>query len=196
MGAIASGKSTVAKVFEEFGFAAIDADGIVEQLYCDEKFVREQIVPVFGDQAINIDGTVNRRAISSVVFEDKAMLKRLNEAVHPEVISKMEKLTADFQQCNEIKGIVWDVPLLMESGLQNRCDYLVFIEADEAQCERRAAKRSGISKKEWEKRQNSQILLDKKKNIANYIVCNNGKTYALKEQVADVISDILEKFRG
>jgi len=165
LGAIASGKSTVAKVFEEFGFAAIDADKIVERLYSDEQFIRNKIVPLFGDKAVSGDGKVNREAISGVVFEDKAMLKRLNEAVHPEVISKMEKLTADFQRCKEIKGVVWDVPLLVESGLEGRCDYLVFVEAQTDICARRAADRSGISKKEWEKRQNSQILLDKKKNI-------------------------------
>jgi dephospho-CoA kinase len=196
MGAIGSGKSMAASMFGEFGFAVIDADRIVSDLYRDEKFINDKLVPLFGEKTLDENGTVNRNYISSVVFEDGGKLEELNNAVHPAVIERIEEMLVNYDKNNQVKGVVLDVPLLLEAGVDKQCDYLVFVEADIEKCIERASKRSGISQKELKKRQNSQIFLDKKKNIANYTLNNNTETFVLKRQVADVISDIFHEFNG
>ena len=193
MGAIGSGKSTVARLFGEFGFAVIEADKLVDELYHDKNFVRNKLLPIFGKEVIDFSGEVNRKAISNVVFDDAEKLKELNSVVHPDIIARFERETAELRGAEGVRGVVWDVPLLVETGMNSSCDFLVFVQADIDNCVDRVAKRSEISKKEWKKRQNSQILLDKKKKLANYIIYNNADTCALKGQVAEVISGIFHK---
>ncbi len=194
MGAIASGKSFVSAIFGEFGFGVIDADAIVGQLYNDIEFVNLKLLPIFGEKLFDTAGKVNRNYISDVVFNSKEKLKMLNAAVHPAVISEMRGCLSEFQSRDEFVGIVLDVPLLLEAGLDKWCDFLVYIESTPELCAQRIAKRSKISKKNLEKRQKSQIFLDKKKNIANYILYNNSETSVIKKQVADVISDVFLRF--
>jgi dephospho-CoA kinase len=196
MGAIGSGKSTVASLFAEHGLAVIDADRIVDKLYSDTDFIKSKLVPVFGEKILREDQTVNRRFIADVVFSEADKLKALNQAVHPAVISRIYELMELYDKDNKVKGVVLDVPLLLETSLDKVCDYLIFIESDLDKSLQRASKRSGIAKKELEKRQKSQIFLDKKKNIANYTIYNNTETSAMEGQVADVISDIFHNFYG
>ncbi len=190
MGAIASGKSFVSSIFGEFGFGVIDADAIVGQLYDDMRFVNSKLVPIFGENLFDDAGRVNRKYISGVVFNSKKKLSELNVAVHPAVFEEIKRLLSVYRAQDETKGIVLDVPLLLETGLDKRCDYLVYVESTPQLCAQRIANRSKISQKELKKRQKSQIFLDKKKNIANYIVYNKSETSVIKRQVADVISDI------
>ena len=196
LGAIGSGKSTVARLFGESGFAVIDADKLVDELYHDKEFIRNKLLPIFGEKVIDCCGKVNRKAISDVVFNDSQKLKELNSVVHPSIIAEFERKTIVLKSAEGVRGVVWDVPLLVETGMHNSCDYLIFVEANIENCVDRVVKRSGIQKKEWKKRQNSQILLDKKKKLANYIIYNNADTYALTGQVADVISGIFHNCSG
>ncbi len=196
MGAIASGKSFVSSIFKEFGFAVIDADQIVKELYSDRRFVENNLVPIFGEKVADDKEGVNRRLISDVVFSNAQKRARLNSVVHPAVAERLEQLLSLYMEDKSVKGIVLDVPLLLEAGLDKKCDFLIFVEADTAICRQRAAQRDGISIKELEKRQNSQIFLDKKKNIANYTINNNTKTSAVRKQVGGVISDIFREFNG
>ncbi|MFI4913006.1 MAG: dephospho-CoA kinase [Sedimentisphaeraceae bacterium JB056] len=196
MGGICSGKSLVSSIFGEFGFVVIDADKIVSELYNDRQFVERQLVPVFGEKVADENKQVNREFLSDVVFDDKEKLGRLNSIVHPVVLDRIKELLSVYRDSDHVRGVILDVPLLLETGLDKDCDVLLFVETDEALRRQRAMKRSGISQKELEKRQKSQIFLDKKKNIANYTVYNNTETSVLRVQVADVISDINHKFSG
>lgn len=196
MGAIGSGKSFVASLFARHGCAVIDADAIVSKLYSTGEFVNTHLVPIFGEKVIDSDGNVDRKFISGIVFDDAEKLKQLNAAVHPAVIDKMQSQLNEYLAADDVKAVVLDVPLLVETGYHKECDFLVFVECDEKICIERAAKRSKISKKSLEKRQKSQILLDNKRNIANYIVYNNAETSVVEWQVTNVISDIFRSFCG
>lgn len=194
MGAIASGKSFVSSVFGEFGMAVIDADAIVRGLYNDKNFVDSRLVPIFGEKIFDSQGNLDRVYISTTVFNDPQKLKELNDAVHPAVGEVMKTQMNQYMQNAGFKGIVLDVPLLLEVGSDKWCDYLVFVDSQSSLCAQRAKKRSKITEKELENRQKSQISLDIKRKIANYIIYNNSDMSVIKRQVNDVISDIFHNF--
>ena len=129
------------------------------------------------------------------MFSDKTKLTQLNKLVHDEVISEIRRQRDLYFVDKNIKAIIYDVPLLLETDLESDCNYLVFVECDEQTRSKRFAQRTGLDKKELDKRQKTQILLDKKKNIANYTIINNSLDKgSIVRQVGQILSEIFLEF--
>jgi len=189
LGGIASGKSTVANSFAPLGCAVISADVVAHGLL-EEPDVKEAIVRVFGEKVLDAKGRVDRKSLGRIVFEDGAELERLNGLVHPRVMTEVERLIGVYQCDRAVKAIVLDVPLLAEVGRLDLCDVLVFVEANEQNRFERLKKSGKFDENELKKREKFQISLDKKKNSAHYIICNNSDDSDVAEQVAQLFSTI------
>jgi dephospho-CoA kinase len=142
VGKIAAGKSTVARALEALGAEIIDADRIAHDVLADPEVVQE-IVRRFGDEVVDAAGHLRRPALAQLVFgptaTHDAALSELEAIVHPRVRQKID------QQIAAVAGapnaaeavVVLDVPLLMQVGLDGRCDRIVLVECEETERRRR-----------------------------------------------------------
>ncbi len=191
LGGIGSGKSTVAVQFADLGCAIIEADKIAHDVL-DNKDVIDTISTIFGADTLSPEGTVERSKLAEKVFEDAELLEKLQSIVHPPVMEQCEQLLARYLAAPSIPAVVLDVPLLMESGLDRRCNVLIFVESPPSACLQRAREQKGLSPEQIKKREKFQISLDKKRKIAHYIIQNNSDLSGLAEQVAQIYSAVMK----
>lgn len=189
LGGIASGKTQVAKIFSQLNCAIIDADKIAHQAFNDEQ-IKQEIIGLFGEKVINSNQKVDKKHIASKVFNNNTMLAKLNSIIHPFVLDRIEDMIVDYSAETDYKAIVLDVPLLMEVGWQSRCDILIFIDCDIEKRMHFADNRAGLTGKQLNNRENCQISLDKKRQIAHYIIHNNSDLKSLKKQVEEISTKI------
>ncbi|NIA27219.1 MAG: dephospho-CoA kinase, partial [Desulfobulbaceae bacterium] len=126
-GGIASGKSTVANMFAEFGAIIIDTDLIAREVVTPGQPALTEIRERFGDDLIRDDGTLDRAAMRQLVFSDDALRLKLEAILHPKIRQETVR------QANEANGPyqVIVVPLLAESPLKRFVDRIVVVDCDE-----------------------------------------------------------------
>lgn len=190
LGGISSGKSTVAAEFERLGCGLVDADRIVHELL-ETDAVKQQITAAFGQDIIDADGRIDRSELAEKVFASSEGVAASNAIIHPLVFARCEELISDFNERQEIKAVVLDMPLLAEVGWSQKCDKLVFVACKaEIRAQRGLEKGSG-SKNKLKKRENFQISLDRKGKIADYTINNNSDFSAVAKQVGRIFSIIV-----
>jgi dephospho-CoA kinase len=192
LGGIGAGKSTAALCFQRLGCGLIDADSIAHEVL-DEPEVAEQITRHFGRDVLTAGGRIDRKKLASAVFDSKEKVDVLNRIVHPAVLRRCEALLEAYRQ--EGKPVVVDMPLLAEVGWDQRCDVLVFVDCPEEIRRQRSCLKRHWDLEEQKKREKFQISLDKKKQMAHYILSNNSEESELAKQVENVFSAIQERRR-
>ena len=189
LGGIGSGKSTVAAEFAKLGCKVIDADTIAHGLL-DEPSVKEKVVGLFGRSILSPEGKIDRGKLAEVVFVDSEKLSSLNAIIHPLVLQRAEEIIKQYDCRNQVKAIVLDMPLLVEVGWDKRCDKLIFVD-----CEQKLrldrAKKLGFDKNQVKIRENFQISLDNKANLADNTIENNSDFSVLAKQVVNIFSYIM-----
>lgn len=190
-GGIASGKSTVSNIFKKYGIYIADADKIAKELG-NRKDVIDEIGEKISKTVIDENGNVNRAKLKEIVFCDKSKLEILNKIYHPKIREEFKKIKLNSSK-NDI--IIFDVPLLFETGMYTLCDkkILVYVNED-IQIERLIA-RDGITKELAKKIIDSQMSLDEKKSKSNILIENNGSLEELEKKVEKVYKKILEEIR-
>jgi dephospho-CoA kinase len=185
-GGFGSGKSLVARIFASCGFKLIDADKIAHQVICPGSKAYRRIIKIFGKGILKKDKQINRSGLSRIVFNDKRLLKRLNDAVHPEVIKAIRRRIRFLSGDN----IVLDAPLLMEAGLNRAVDILVVVKAGARKQIARIQKRFDLSKTDILKRIKTQIPLRQKARWADFIIDNNGTIANTRRQVRSILRQV------
>ncbi|MFA5783365.1 MAG: dephospho-CoA kinase [Phycisphaerae bacterium] len=190
LGGIGSGKSTVAAEFGKLGCEVINADEIAHRKL-EEPGIKKQIVEYFGGAVLGIDGKIDHHKLAKAAFAEAGKIEKLNSIVHPAVLAQVENKIEAIQQAGQAKAIVLDVPLLVETGWDKRCDALVFVRYDEEKREKRVQKNALLSPKELKKREKFQISLDIKATMTENTVDNNSDLSALARQVAEIFPKIV-----
>ena len=192
VGGIGAGKSAVTRILGELGAEVIDADQIAARLLNDAR-VKEKLVSEFGEAILTEDGAISREELATVAFESKVNLETLNKVLHPRIVGEIRRqLSAIEALVRESEGsqsrntvVVLDAPLLVETGLHNICDYLLFVDADfETRLER--VKKRGWDEAELKRRESFQAPLDKKRELCDFIITNNGDLESTREEVKQV----------
>lgn len=173
-GGVATGKSTVAKMFQRCGAVVIDADRLAHAVVEPGKPAWRDIVRTFGRTVLNPDLTLNRRALGALAFKDKATLRRLEHIIHPRVAREQARLTRQAVRNNARVVVIYDVPLLFEAGIDRRVDTTIVVTADRDTQIARLKKRNGLTRAEALRRINSQMPLSEKRRLADYVV--DGRT--------------------
>jgi dephospho-CoA kinase len=197
VGGIGSGKSFVAKLFGERGCLVVDSDAQVREAYRDPS-VLATLRQWWGPEVALPDGTVNRSAIAARVFSDPEQKRRLEGLIHPLVHAAREREMAQSASLPQVVAYVWDTPLLLEVGLADDCDAVVFVDTPFEIRRARARQRSGWDADELLRREKSQMPLDTKRALSDYVVANTADAGSdpsvlseLREQVRRVLSQIL-----
>jgi dephospho-CoA kinase len=189
IGGIGSGKSAVGRMFAREGSAVIDSDKLAHEVI-EMPAVREALRGWLGEGVFDGRGRVDRKAVGGMVFGDEEKVKRLNGLIHPRIGEMRGELMKKYLADGGVKAIVWDTPLLLETGLDRECDVVVFVEAPEEVRVARVGKSRGWGVEELKKREKLQIGLDKKAEVADYCIDNSGDEAASLLQVQRVLSHL------
>lgn len=186
-GGIGSGKSTIAKWFEEKGTPVYNSDFEAKKLMNSDPELMNQLIGLFGDEVF-ANGTLNRLFISQKVFNDKLLLTKLNKIVHPAVGKDFRKWVTE----QEKEMLVKEAAILFESGAYKDCDLIVSVVADEKTRIRRVMERDGVNEEQVRKRMNNQWTDEQRVEHSDFVIDNNSDLKALHRQF-DVLYKALLK---
>jgi dephospho-CoA kinase len=196
LGGIASGKSTVgAAIVKHADARLVDADALAK-VALEECAKDGRLASVLGPKALRADGTPDRRAIAAKVFKDSRSLRDLERLTHPFVHARIDEAVEDHRSGRGPAILVLDVPLLLETGLERRCDALWFVDVPEAERFARAEKRLGLTPDDVRAREEAQSPLDRKRARADLVVDNGGTTEATEAQVVRGLTSLGVRLRG
>lgn len=187
-GGIASGKSTYAGLLARHGCAVFSADRVVADLYRREDILRTLAAwwpsPPY-PPVRQPDGSLDRQAVATIVFADPAQRQRLENLLHPLVADARQRhLTA----CRgDEPALVWDIPLLLETGLGPQCTVVAFVDAPQAVRQARVVAR-GWSPQDLAAREAAQWPLERKRNAADVVLDGTADPVAADRAVTDLLA--------
>ncbi len=189
-GGVATGKSTVARMFKQGGAVVIDADQLARQVVEPGKPAWRQIVKRFGKAILNHDRTLNRRVLGAVVFGNQTKLHALERILHPRVAREQVRLTKLAARENPRAVVIYDVPLLFEAQAHKRVTRTIVVTADRETQIARLKKRNGLSRAEAIRRIKSQMPLTKKIQRADHVLNGTLPLPSLRRHVARLLNNL------
>ncbi len=187
-GGVATGKSTVAKMFQQCGAVVIDADLLARQVVEPGKPAWRAIVKTFGKTILNPDRSLNRHALGAIVFRHPAKRLALEAIIHPRVAREQAKLTKQAAQQDPHAVVLYDVPLLFEAGIDKRVDETIVVTADRTTQVSRLKKRNGLSRADALHRIKSQMSLAEKIRRADYVLDGTLPRPTLRKHVSQLFT--------
>ncbi|MCD8491938.1 MAG: dephospho-CoA kinase [Geovibrio sp.] len=185
-GNIACGKSTVAKMFERLGCYTIDTDILSRRVMAQGGAAYPLVVDTFGVDVLDNEGNIDRAALRSIVFNDDAARKRLEEIVHPAILKAEAKLVGEIKGKDDRAIILTQAALCVETGAYTRFDGLVVVYCEPEEQRRRLMDRDDITGEEAEKIIRTQMPIDEKLKYANFVVNNSGTVDETEKDVKRV----------
>ncbi|WP_409022694.1 dephospho-CoA kinase [Dellaglioa sp. P0083] len=186
-GGIATGKSTVSHIFKEENITVIDADVIARQVVEPKSATLTMIIQTFGEKYLSVTGNLNRKELGQLVFNDAIALKKLNDimvpAIRKEILSQIE-----VQKKLGSKLIILDMPLLFEQNYQLLCNAVMVIYVPETSQLERLMKRDELSLDEAMSRVKAQWPIQKKKDLADFVIDNSTTVAVTRVQVLNWLS--------
>lgn len=188
-GGIASGKSTVAQILRSLGLPVIDADELARKVVERGSPTLDQVAKHFGPKVLQGDGTLDRKALATIVFQDESKLLELESLLHPEIqqLKTAERLRLE---SSGAEVAFYDVPLLFEKNLQDEFDATFLVYCDPSQQVKRLMARDGLSEEEAKLRLSRQMPLDAKKALADFIFLNTTDQVELRHQVKKLLKEL------
>lgn len=185
-GGIASGKSTVCQYLISLGYPVIDSDEISRRLSQKGKPIHNAILEAFGPEFFLSNQELDRKKLGKYIFENENARLRLNGITHPIIVEEIKKRI----QKTEDSIIFLDIPLLFEAKLSYLCDTIVCVYADEATQLSRLMNRDGISKEYALTKISSQMSLEEKKKLSDFVIESVESFEQTKENTIKIIRKI------
>lgn len=195
-GGIVSGKTTVADMFRELGADIIDADIIAREVVRPKEKAWEKIVKHFGVGILRENQEINRKKLGNIVFSDKNKLKLLNQITHPEITEVIKKKLENIINNNNRNNVcIVDVPLLFETGFENMMNKIIVVYLDPKKQINRLMKRNNLTREDALKRIKTQIPIEEKVKMADYIIDNSNSLEYTKKQVLHLWEELNKNFQ-
>jgi dephospho-CoA kinase len=189
-GGIATGKSTVSRLFVECGASLVDADSLAREVVEPGKPAWKEIVEAFGRDILRADGTVDRERLGRLVFGSPAQLERLNAIVHPHVFAEEERLSRKIAAANPHAVVIFDAALLIETGAHKSKDRVIVVTADtQTQLDRLMA-RDRLTADEAQQRIAAQMPMAEKIKVADYVLDGALPHDRLRREVQRIYRDL------
>lgn len=186
-GGIGSGKSTVARIFEQMGYGIYYADMRSKALYEEDTVVREEVTALLGEGVWNADGSPDRGKIAGIVFQDKRKLQALNGILHPAVKRDYARWLERIEASGYNKGFVLkEAAILYEAGTYTQQDGVIAVYAPKALRLERVATRDGADKQAILDRMRNQWPDARKLQLADFHIFNDGVHVLIPQVMAAV----------
>lgn len=194
-GGIASGKSLVLGVFRKEGVAIVDADEMARKVVEPGTLGLESIVKAFGPEVLAADGTLDRKKLAGIVFDDATKRRQLNAIVHPLVATSSAARFAELSQQGFSLGC-YDAALLVENGLADMFRPLVVVAAPRELQKRRLMARDGMSEPEADARLDAQAPVEAKIAAADVVIWNDADLVTLETRAKEAFSEVRRRIAG
>ena len=195
-GNIASGKSYVASLFADMGACIIDADSVVHDLLKCGTNTYDRIVDGFGKQILDQNGSIDRKKLARIVFFDAEQRRRLNALIHPEVGAEISRRISEYEKSFSSGIIIVDAALMVETGGYKQYDCLIVVTCDPSSQLSRLMDRDGMTEEEAGARMASQMPMEDKIKLADYVIDNSGTLKQTRDQAESVYRDLLIRERN
>ncbi|WP_017604447.1 dephospho-CoA kinase [Nocardiopsis alkaliphila] len=193
-GGIGSGKSAVSAALASYGAVVIDADAIAREVVEPGTPGLAEVVAEFGEQVLTPEGRLDRPRLGELVFADESRLARLNAIIHPKVGERSGRLMEEALASNA-EIVVYDVPLLVENGLESLYDVVVVVDTpDEVRVERVSRDR-GMPREQVRARIAAQADRETRLAAADFVVDNSGTRQDLARRVQELWNELVEHAR-
>ncbi|MBX2992734.1 MAG: dephospho-CoA kinase [Bacteroidetes bacterium] len=180
-GGIGSGKSTVCGLLAAMGRPVLSADDIARGLTDTNNEIQSAIRETFGSTVFLPNGLVDRKALASVVFNNRSLRKTLDAIIHPYVFSAIDVAIGQFDAA--VRYVVIEAALIYETGMDKRLDYVVMVNAAEKTRIVRVMSRDNIAREAVEARIRAQMDVKKKVTLADFVIDNDGSENELASRV-------------
>jgi len=185
-GGIASGKSTVGRMLGELGCRVIDSDRITRQLFEAGSAVNTAVAEAFGPRVVASDGSIDRKILGELVFENTELRQKLNSIVHPAINQRQSEFLAQAAaEDSHAIGIV-EAALIVEVGTYKNYDKVIVVTCSPKIQRERLRERSGLTPQQIETRIASQMPLEEKIKVADFVIDNSGDIGKTRQQVDEV----------
>lgn len=186
-GGIGSGKSTVCSLLQELGVTVVQADEVGRQVVAKGSDGLAAIVSAFGEDILDSTGALDRRKLGTLVFNDAAKRRQLEEIMHPLV---KQGSCAIFEELRRqgVPIIVYESALLFETQRHHEMRGTIVVTASEAQRVARVQQRDGSTAEAVQARMRAQMPEAEKRRLADYVLDNNGDLQDLRRQVQALVA--------
>lgn len=188
-GGIGSGKSTVAKICRERGWRVVDADGIARDVVKPGRPALAELAAAFGEDILLADGSLNRKELARRAFVDKEHTELLNSITHPRIQAETQR---QFEEAREegYDFAVYDMPLLVDNGLDKDMDYVIVVDVAVEERVRRLVTSRGLEEDDARRRIAAQVTDEVRLAAATHVIDNNGTLEQLRARAAEVMNRI------
>jgi len=194
-GGIGTGKSTVAGMFLEAGYPVVDADAIVHRLLDPGGGAVAPVLEAFGGAVADPAGGIDRTALSEIVFRNEEQRKRLEGIVHPLVIAESRERLIDSARVSNAEFVVYDAALLVETERYRQFHRLIVVYARPTVQLERLMERDKMTPDRAGARIRSQMPIERKAAVADYLIDNSGHWQETRRQVATLLPQLREDAR-
>ena len=185
-GNVAAGKSAVAELWRGAGVPVVSADELARAAVAPGTEALAGIAELFGPGVIRDDGMLDRAAVRGIVFRDEEALRALEAIVHPEVRRLRDEWTTEQREAGA-EVVVWEIPLLFETGMEGEVDVVVVVDASAGVRRRRIVETRGLTETEAEAVMAAQLAAGEKRRRADVVVENAGTREELAARAAEVL---------
>ena len=186
-GGIASGKSTVSEYLRQKGIPIVDADEISRSITKKGQKGAQAVYEKLGADFFS-SGELDRKKLAEYCFNNKERTELLNSILHPIIGEEMERQAREYKNA---KIIIYDVPLLFETGMDKKCDKVLTVVCKKEERIKRAMERSGMTREEVIKRIDRQMSDEEKVAKSNFKVDNSGTQEETFKQIEEILREIL-----
>jgi dephospho-CoA kinase len=180
-GNIGSGKTTVSKIFKVLGIPVFYADDEAKKVMVNDAILIAELKQAFGEQSYFEDGSLNRKHIAGIVFNNEAELNKLNAIVHPAVFRAFDNWVPQFKSA---PYVLKEAALLFESSSYKMCDKSIMVTAPLELRIARVMLRDGLSRDEILNRETRQFSEEKKLQLADYAIKNDNTELVIPQVLA------------
>ena len=189
-GGVASGKTAISQVLKGEGAYIIDADQIARELVQPHKPAWSELIRAFGKEILQEDGSIHRKKLADKVFADPKKRRLLNQILHPRIKEEMDRRTKEIGQKDPEAIVVIDAPLIVELGNQRDMDKLIVVASTQTQQIERLTERDGIRPEEALRILSSQMPVEEKVKLADYVIRNEGSMEEAKKRGKEVFKEL------
>jgi dephospho-CoA kinase len=194
-GGLATGKSTVSEILRRLGCVVIDADLLAREIVEPGQPALAAIAREFGPDVLRPDGTLDRKRLGAIVFADPARRRRVEAITHPAIRDRFQARLAELEAQGFEGLVIWDAPVMIESGGHKAMDRLVVVVTDAATQRARALGRDG-DPADAERKIASQMPLADKAALADHVIDNSGDRAATEARTREVHAALLADLRA